>query len=308
MGQIAKAAAGKPQQQQDGIRAMLTANWERIQSVMPKHMSSERLYQLALSAINTTPGLAQCDAASLMSCVMKCSALGLEPSAVDGLGRAYILPYNSKTGKHAQMILGYKGMIDLARRSGQVKDISARAVYEGDEFQYGFGLEETLRHVPSGKPREKGEKPTHVYMVCHFMDGGHYIDVMSLAEVEAVRARSKAGSNGPWVTDYEAMAKKTVIRRAFPYLPVSIQAQSAAASDETSGGFMEQLSPRPTQPTPQPQEPAMEARDTEPKGLRTAVCTSCGTEFETGVNDDLKALEGTRPACCEMPSYQWKEG
>lgn len=305
MGQIAKAAAGKPQQQQqDGIGALLSANWERIKGVMPKHMSSERLYQLALSAINTTPGLAQCDAASLLSCVMKCSALGLEPSAVDGLGRAYILPYKSKGVAHAQMILGYKGMIDLARRSGQVRDISARAVYEGDEFEYGFGLEETLRHVPSGRERAKGERPTHVYMVCHFMDGGHYIDVMSLAEVEAVRARSKAGNNGPWVTDYEAMAKKTVIRRAFPYLPVSIQAQSAAASDETSGGFMEQISMQPMQ---QPEEPVA-ARDTEPKGLRTAVCTSCGTEFETGVNDDLRALEGTRPACCEMPHYEWKEG
>lgn len=307
MGQIAKAAAGTPQQQVDPIKDMLNRSWDRIAAVMPKHMSSERLYQLALSAINTTPKLAQCDAASLMSCVMKCSALGLEPSAVDGLGRAYILPYNSKTGMHAQMILGYKGMIDLARRSGQVKDISARAVYEGDEFEYSYGLDERLRHVPSGRVREAGEKPTHVYMVCHFSDGGHYIDVMTRAEVEAVRARSKAGNSGPWATDYEAMAKKSVIRRAFPYLPVSVQAQGAAAADGTSGGFEGQLAYRPTsQQLQQPEQQPI--RDSEPKGRRGVVCTSCGSTFEAGAGDDLRQLEATRPPCCEMPAYEWREG
>lgn len=309
MGQIAKAAAATAPQarQQDGIKGLLAANWDRIQAVMPRHMSSGRLYQLALSAINTTPKLAQCDGASILSCVMKCSALGLEPSAVDGLGRAYILPYRSKTGMHAQMILGYKGMIDLARRSGQVKDISARAVYEGDEFEYSFGLEETLRHVPSGKVRAKGELPTHVYMVCHFTDGGHYVDVMSRAEVEAVRARSKAASTGPWVTDYEAMAKKSVIRRAFPYLPVSIQAQSAASSDETSGGFAEQLTEGvPAIAAPEPEQIVPERRDSEPRGLRSAVCRSCGTQFEAVAEDDLGQLNASA-ACCAEPDYAWKE-
>lgn len=239
MGQIAKTVAAQAPERK-GFRDVLSASWPRIAAVMPKHMSPDRLYQLALSAYNTTPRLSQCSAASVLSCVMRCSALGLEPSAVDGLGRAYILPYrNGKTGGYeATFILGYKGMLDLCRRSGELLDVSARAVYEGDEFEWQFGMHEDLRHVPSPAPKE-GRALTHVYCVAHFRDGGHYMDVMSREEVEAVRRRSKAASSGPWASDYEAMAKKTVLRRAFPYLPVSIEAQSDAAQDETTPRFVD---------------------------------------------------------------------
>ena len=238
MGAIAQAAQAAPAVKQGGFREILTASWPRIQAVMPKHMSPDRMYQLALSCYNTTPMLAKCSAASVLSCVMKCSALGLEPSAVDGLGRAYILPYRNKRtgGYEATFILGYKGMLDLCRRSGELKDVSARAVYEGDEFEFEFGLDEQLRHRPSTAPKE-GRAITHVYCVAHFADGGHYIDVMSKDEVDAVRSRSMAADKGPWVTDYEAMAKKTGLRRAFPYLPVSIEVQADAAADETTPRF-----------------------------------------------------------------------
>ena len=137
MGTISKAASSQQAALSRGndFKGLLTASWPRISAVMPRHMSADRMYQLALSAYNQTPGLAQCSPASVLSCLMKCSALGMEPSAVDGLGRAYILPYgNSRAGqKQATFILGYKGMLDLARRSGQLTDISARAVHEGDD-------------------------------------------------------------------------------------------------------------------------------------------------------------------------------
>lgn len=236
MGAITKAASEiQKKKDEGGFQALLKHSWPRIAAVMPKQMNPDRMFQLAVSCYNQTQGLAQCSPASVLSCLMKCSALGLEPSAVDGLGRAYILPYNNrKTGhKEAQFIIGYKGILDLARRSGQIKDISARAVHQGDVFEYEYGLTEGLRHIPSTEPIE-GRPLTHVYMVAHFTDGGHYIDVMSKAEVDAVRRRSKASSSGPWVTDYEAMAKKTVIRRAFPYLPVSVEVQSSVTSDETT--------------------------------------------------------------------------
>ena len=240
MGEIAKAQQEAPVAKRGGFKDVLASNWPRIQAVMPKHMSQERMFQLALSCYNTTPKLSQCSAASVLSCVMKCSALGLEPSAVDGLGRAYILPYSNKRtgGYEATFILGYKGMLDLCRRSGELRDVSARAVYEGDLFEFEFGLEETLRHVPGAGPRVPG-KLTHVYAVAHFKDGGHYVDVMTKAEVDAIRARSMAADKGPWVTDYEAMAKKTVLRRAFPYLPVSIEAQTGVAGDEATPRFVD---------------------------------------------------------------------
>lgn len=236
MGAITKKSQEIQQHKQTGgFEGLLKKSWPRISAVMPKHMSSERMFQLAMSCYNQTPKLNQCSPQSVLSCLMKCSALGLEPSAVDGLGRAYILPFfNKNTGSYeATFLIGYKGEIDLARRSGQIKDISARVVREGDEFEYEYGLTECLRHVPSTEPID-GRPVTHVYMVAHFKDGGHYIDVMSKEEVEEVRKRSKSPNNGPWKSDWEAMARKTVIRRAFPYLPVSVEAESAVAQDDTT--------------------------------------------------------------------------
>lgn len=310
MGEIAKSNTKlePAAQRHDGMKEMLANAWPRIQAVMPKHMSSERMYQIALSAINTTPKLAECSPATILSCVMKCSALGLEPSAVDGLGRAYILPYRSKQGMQAQLILGYKGMIDLARRSGEIKDISARAVYKGDEFEYSFGLDEKLHHRPAAREHEQGEKPTHVYMVAHFKDGGHYMDVMTAQEVEAVRKRSKAANNGPWVTDYEAMSKKTVIRRAFPYLPVSVEAMNAAASDDTDGGFVDQLEHAPIISEQDFEVPSQEqSQDTEPKGLRKAVCQACGTSFDVAADATLEDATANMLACCEKMQLEWAE-
>ena len=228
-------AIAKPQ---TTFKDILHQEWHKISAVIPKQVSQERMFQLAVSAYNQTPELAKCTPVSVLSCILKCAALGVEPSAVDNLGRAYILPYNNrKTGTtEAQMILGYKGMIDLARRSGEIQDISARAVYEGDFFQYEFGLNEQLKHVPAQDNERTPNKLTHVYMVCHFKDGGHYIDVMTRSQVDAIRSRSKSGSSAysPWSTDYEAMACKTVIRRAFKFLPVSVEAQKAAATDEAT--------------------------------------------------------------------------
>lgn len=223
---------------QTTFKDILQQEWHKISAVIPKQVSQERMFQLAVSAYNQTPELAKCTPVSVLSCILKCAALGVEPSAVDNLGRAYILPYNNrKTGcTEAQMILGYKGMIDLARRSGEIQDISARAVYEGDFFEYEFGLNEQLKHIPAQDNERTPNKLTHVYMVCHFKDGGYYIDVMTRSQVNAIRNRSKSGSSAysPWSTDYEAMACKTVIRRAFKFLPVSVEAQKAAATDEAT--------------------------------------------------------------------------
>lgn len=234
MGAITKAAQQQAMEKKaGGFEVLLKHAWPRMAAVMPKHMSADRMYQLALSTYNQTPELAECSPQSVLGCLMKCTALGLEPSAVDGLGRAYILPYyNKKTNhKEAQLIIGYKGILDLARRSGQIVDISARAVHEGDFFEYEYGINESIRHIPS--PDYDGTQPlTHVYVVAHFKDGGHYIDVMTKKEVDAVRSRSKTSKFGPWVTDYEAMARKTVIRRAFPYMPVSVEVQADVISDE----------------------------------------------------------------------------
>jgi len=130
----------------------------------------------------------------------------------------YLVPY----GKEAQAIIGFRGMIELARRSGEVKSLNAHIVYEKDQFDYTLGLEEKLIHKPSKLPTDDKGPVTHAYFVAHFVNGGHHIEVMDRNELDAIRGRSKSKNNGPWVTDFPEMCRKTVVRRAFKYMPTSI--------------------------------------------------------------------------------------
>ncbi|GAA6122609.1 recombination protein RecT [Bifidobacterium psychraerophilum] len=249
MGELAQRTQGQQLVQarpQDRLKDMLMKSWPRIQAVIGNNMSGERLYQLCVSTINKEPKLAECSPESVLSCFMKCSALGLEPSAVDGLGRAYILPYgNRRNGSvEATFILGYKGIIDLARRSGQIKSLHAQAVYQGDEFD--TWEDETGQHFKFHQARdvEHSEKTlTDVFVNAQLMTGGFVFEHMTKSEVDQIRRRSKASNNGPWVSDYEAMAKKTVIRRVFPYLPVSVNAASAVGADETTPDYADVFKP-----------------------------------------------------------------
>lgn len=304
MGQLATQAQNaqmQPMNPQQNMKSLLERSWPRIAAVIGNNLSPQRLYQMYVSTINREPQLANCSVESVLSCFMKCAALGLEPSNVDGLGRAYILPYGNKnyrTGqKEATLIIGYKGMIDLARRSGQIRDISARAVHEGDEFTYSYGLNEDLRHVPCAKPG----KLTHVYMIANFKDGGHYFQVMNADEIEAAAKRSPSYGKAvsPWKSDYEAMAKKTVIRRAFPYLPVSVEARDAAASDDQTPDYSDVFRPLPTvtaDDSPvdvsvdEPEQSQPEARPSvSPVEAKRAV--AIGRFQRLGVTDEQEALQ-----------------
>ena len=240
MGAIAKAS----QEVQEAPRVSTFADLvhsvsPQFQSVMPKGFKAERLAQMAISAYNQTPELADCSVPSILSCCLRCASLGLEPSAVDGLGRAYILPYrNRKTGgREAQFILGKNGMVELVQRSGQVRALRTQCVYEGDEFDY--WEDESGVHFSYRPNLEADHGRDHmrlVYVSAQLRDGGLVFLAMSRKEVDEVRARSKASNYGPWQTDYEAMAEKTVLRRAFNrgMLPRSVEVAQAVASDEAT--------------------------------------------------------------------------
>ena len=212
---------------------------QQMALAMPKHMTAERMMRIALTEVRKVPALGQCNIESFMGAIMQCAQLGLEPGSA--LGHAYLLPFGNgkaKDGKsNCQLIIGYRGMIDLARRSGQIVSLTARTVHENDAFKYEFGLEETMHHVPADGDRGK---MTHVYAVAKLKGGGVQFDVMSRADVDKVRSTSKAGTNGPWVTHFEEMAKKTVIRRLFKYLPVSIEIQQAVTLDERAEAGIDQ--------------------------------------------------------------------
>jgi recombination protein RecT len=205
----------------DTVAALFRQLKPQLEQALPKHLTADRLLRVALFQIRNNQNLMKCDPMSLVAAVTQSAQLGLEPGI---LGHAYFVPY----GNQVQFILGYKGMIELARRSGNVKTIEAHEVYAHDEFEYEYGLEPKLSHKPALIDRGK---VIAYYGVAHFNDGGYVFTVMSLEDIEKYRKRSRAANNGPWQTDYDAMALKTVIRRMFRWLPVSIEMQEAMSHD-----------------------------------------------------------------------------
>lgn len=204
-----------------------------VSKALPKHLDSERMMRVLRTEIQKNPDLNKCTTQSILSAFIQSSQLGLEPGSA--LGQAYLIPYKDK----CQFIIGYRGMIDLARRSGQLVSISAHAVYENDLFEFEFGLNEKLRHIPS-----RGEKGRFVCAYAYAKlsntfdnsngKDSYQFDVMFKNEIDDIKKQSPSFSKSfsPWQTHYEEMAKKTVIRRLFKYLPISIEAQRAASIDE----------------------------------------------------------------------------
>lgn len=199
--------------------------------LLPKTMTPDRLIKLAITAYNTNPMLAQCDFASIALSLMHAAELGLEPNTA--LGHCYLIPRkNGKTGKMlCTFLVGYRGMIELSRRSGEVETIEAQVVREGDEFEVEYGCNKHLKHLPSytGAPGNM----VAVYAIAKMKDGGYQFEVMTNAEINAIMQRANGQTNrrtSPWDTDYLEMARKTVVRRLFKYLPVSTESQRGIAA------------------------------------------------------------------------------
>jgi recombination protein RecT len=189
--------------------------------VLPKHLTPERLLRIAINACNQNPDLLNCTQESLLGAVMKSAQLGLEPDGV--LGQAYLIPFrNRKTNvMEVTFIPGYKGLIDLARRSGEVSNIIAKEVYANDHFEVDFSMDVPFVH----RPLLVGDRGaiTHFWAFAKFKDGGFHWDYMSVAEVEAVRDKGQGRNNPVWRDYFVEMGKKTAIRRIAKYLPMSVQ-------------------------------------------------------------------------------------
>ncbi len=209
-----------------GIQEMLERNKAQLQAALPKHVTAERMIRVVVTSLRKTPALMKCQTASLISCIFQASQLGLEVD--NGLGHAYLIPY----GQECTLVIGFRGMVDLARRSGQVSTIKAMAVHDGDHFEWEEGLDPKLVHRPK---IDNHEAPiTHVYAVCKLRDGSAQFEVMSLSQVKTIQAKSKAGKSGPWMSHFEEMARKTVIRRLFKMMPVSVEISRAVGLDEAA--------------------------------------------------------------------------
>lgn len=209
---------------------------KQFAAAIPKHMTVDRLLRVAMTAIRTNPKLLECSQQSLLACILGCATLGLEPEPF--LGQAYLIPFkkNSKgpDGKwqsttECQLIPGYRGYITLARRSGELQSLSAQVVYENDEFDLRFGLDERLDHRPA--EGDRGEV-RGAYVVFRYKDGSSSFDYMSRDDIDKIRERSKSKDSGPWVTDYPEMAKKTVIRRHVKVAPLSVELARAVVTED----------------------------------------------------------------------------
>lgn len=217
MSRISNAVA----QRQGNLTALIDKMRPQIARALPRHMDPDRLARVAMTVLRQTPQLGQCTPESFLGALMTCAQLGLEPGP---LGHAYLVPY----GREVTFVPGYRGLLELARRSGQIRTIAAHVVKQNDEFEFELGLEPKLVHRPA--LRDRGDT-THVYAVVHYRDGGYDMEVMSRDEVEAIRDRSKAGRSGPWVTDWDEMARKTVLRRLAKRMPMSVELAQAMAQD-----------------------------------------------------------------------------
>lgn len=212
------------QDDRSGKLANLLAQMKpQLTAALPKHCSSERIARIALTAIRANYKLGQCTPASFLGSLLQASQLGLEVNTP--LGQAYLIPYKDV----CTLVVGYQGMLDLARRSGHVRAIYAMPVYQGDEFDYEYGLDPKLHHKPCDRPGPL----THVYAVARLTNGEPIFTVLRRDEVEKYRQRSRAANDGPWVTDYDAMAMKTAIRRIFKWLPKSAEMARAVSVDES---------------------------------------------------------------------------
>lgn len=213
------------------IKEMVKVLMPEIKKALPSVMTPERFTRIAISALNNNPKLQQCTQLSFLGALMTSAQLGLEPNTP--LGQAYLIPYKNKGILECQFQIGYKGLIDLAYRNGQMQTIMAQVVYENDEFMYEYGLEPKLVHRPAFVDR--GE-PVYYYGYFRTVNGGYGMSVMSKPDMEEyARTYSKAYDTeySPWKTNYDEMAKKTVIKQALKYAPIKTDFVRALSTDET---------------------------------------------------------------------------
>lgn len=218
-----------------------------FQMAMPRGAEAAQLIRDAMTCLRMTPKLANCDPQSVLGALMTCAQLGLRPGV---LGHAWLLPFwdsrmtriddKGRTisgGHRAQLVIGYQGLVELAHRSGQIKSLIARTVYQNDTFEIEYGLDEKLVHRPAMNGT-RGE-PIAYYAVVKFVTGGHAFLVMSQQEMEEHRdryamAKTKEGKIvGPWVDNFEGMALKTCVRQLSKWMPKSTDYASAIEADGT---------------------------------------------------------------------------
>ena len=228
---ITKAKEAKLDKPQKTLRDYIKSMEGEIKKALPSVLTPERFTRMMLSAVSNTPKLPECTPKSFLAAMMSAAQLGLEPNTP--LGQAYLIPFKNKGVLEVQFQVGYKGLIDLAYRSGEVDIIQAQAVHENDIWECEFGIEPKLKHIPADTNR--GEVVRY-YAMFRTKTGGYGFEVMSVDDIKAHAQKYSQSFNSsfsPWKSNFDAMAKKTVLKQCLKYAPMKSDFVKAIASDET---------------------------------------------------------------------------
>lgn len=234
--ELAKQQAEVYKQKHQKVSGLLLGYKDAIANALPKFITSDRMIRVALTAMSKNPDLLNCTSHSLIGCILTSAQLGLLPD--ETLGEAYLIPFknNNKGITECTFVPGYRGLTQLAMRSGMVRSVQARPVFQSDEFDWELGLNEKLFHKPSGEIDPA--KITHFYAMIKFANGGHVFNVMTRQKIEQIRneipsykfARDK--SSTIWTKYFEDMGSKTVLRRLMKFAPLSSDVNMAVGLDE----------------------------------------------------------------------------
>lgn len=212
----------------------------RLMQVLPKHLTPDRMVAVALSAMTKQPKLSapDVDQSSFFKAMMTLSEVGLEPNGI----HAHLIPFrnNGRNCTEVQLIIDYKGLILIASRSGF--QCNAFAVFQGDRFDWNNG--QVINHVPHYLlNNDAGDVIAFVCRLHDVANGLTHYEMMSRAEVDAVRQGSRAGNSGPWKSHFVEMGKKTVFRRAAKWLPMSPEITASLFADDDTPADLNRVQP-----------------------------------------------------------------
>jgi recombination protein RecT len=225
----------------------LDARAQALVDLLPDQAAADRFRRVVIQALVKNPELLECTPDSVVLSVFEAAAQGLEPTGA--AGGAHLVPYNVNVGskdrpryeKRAQLIVDYRGVIRLVTKpDSEIASMEARVVKEGDEFSYQLGTDAFVNHVPSLDPGRSAKATTHVYSIARLRRGGApLVDVEDRAGVERVQKRGRQGGFSPWSSDWDEMAKKTIIKRHAKVLPVRPEIRSLLVREDELGGIVD---------------------------------------------------------------------
>ena len=220
--ETAKNALSPAKQKEMRVAKVVHSMNTMLKQALPNFMTPERMIRVCLTQFRLNPKLMSCNEGSIVGAIIQSAQLGLEPI----MGYSYLIPY----GSECQFQLGYKGLIQLFYRSENALSLEARVVYQNDKFEYSYGLNSTLIHIPATK---NAGPAIGYYAVAKLKNGVCSFEYRTIEQIKEHAKRYSKAKTGPWIDNFDEMGKKTLIKMTLKYMPLSVEMQKALDSDES---------------------------------------------------------------------------